>query len=106
MKTIAAKKIVKTFLLMLMVGFMSLMLSSASSTKNVSSQSSDKCFYLLQHVMGGPNNPKTVPIFVPDNRLEEHLAHGDKFLLPNCVSNIGDLVSSHDTPGNNYGHDK
>lgn len=75
-----------------MTGFMSIMLSSASSSKNVSSTSSSKCFYLMRHVMGGPNNPKTVPLFVPDNRLAEHLAHGDTFILPGCIENIGALV--------------
>lgn len=106
MKTFAAKKISRTFLLLLIAGFMSVLLSSASSTKNVTSQSSDKCFYLLRHVIGPPGDKKTVPLFVPDNRLEEHLAHGDSFILPDCIPNIGDLVSSHDTPGNNYGHYK
>jgi len=93
MKTTAAKKISRAFLLMLMAGFMLLMLPSASSKKNISVHSGDKCFYLLRHVIGGPNNPNTVPIFVTEDRLEFHLKHGDTFILPDCIPSIGDIVN-------------
>ena len=99
MKTIAAKKIGRTFLLMLMIGFMSLMLSSASSKKNVSAKAPEVCYYLLKHVIGGPGSQKTVPLFVRENRLEFHLAHGDTYLDTTCYPNIGDLVSDHTNPG-------
>lgn len=92
MKTTAAKKISRTFLLMLMAGFMLLMLPSASSTKKATSQPPEKCFYLIRHHVGGPNSTETVPVFTPENRLQSHLDHGDTFILPNCISNIGELV--------------
>ena len=91
MKT--AAKSARMFLYVLMTGFMALMLSSASPKKNISAQSSETCFYLLKHVIGGPDSQSTVPIFVRENRLEFHLAHGDTYLDTKCYTNIGDVVN-------------
>lgn len=93
MKTNAAKKIGRTFLLVLMIGFMSLLLSSASSTKKVSAQAPEKCFYLIRHHIGGPDGTKTVPLFVTEDRLQSHLDHGDTFIMEDCIPSIGDIVN-------------
>lgn len=93
MKTIAAKKISRAFLLMLMASFMLLMLPSASPTKQVASEPPEKCFYLIRHHVGGPNSTETVPVFTTERRLQSHLDHGDTFILPDCIPSIGDIVN-------------